>query len=128
MTMRVQMSGHVEWMTDVVGGLSGHGNMWRWGDPDVSSTRCNTMQPVLRMHPQSTLQAVARKYGASAESWSVVLMLMPMSPLLHRLGGPGVIMVRELAGMGAGGPHGEQFLFGEFSRDTMGNGLRWVLP
>ena len=40
----------------------------------------------------------------------------------------GVIVVGELAGMGAGGPHGEQFLFGEFSCDTMGNGLRWVLP
>ena len=24
------------------GGLSGHGNAWRWRNPDVSSTRCNT--------------------------------------------------------------------------------------
>ena len=29
-------------VTDAGGGLSGHGNVWRWGNPDVSSARCNT--------------------------------------------------------------------------------------
>ena len=42
--------------------------------------------------------------------------------------GAGVIVIRELTGMGVGGPHGKQFLFGEFSSNMMGNGLRWVLP
>ena len=38
------MSGHVshmEWVTDVGGGLSGRGDVWRWGSLDVSSVRCN---------------------------------------------------------------------------------------
>ena len=41
---QVQMSGHVSsmgWVTHMGGGLSGHGNAWRWGNPDVSSARCN---------------------------------------------------------------------------------------
>ena len=40
----VQMLGHVSsmgWVTDTGGGLLGHRNAWRWGNPDVSSTRCN---------------------------------------------------------------------------------------
>ena len=43
--VQVGMSGHVSSMgqvTDVGGGLLGHGNAWRWGNPDVSSMRCNT--------------------------------------------------------------------------------------
>ena len=53
---QVRMSGRVNsvgWVTDMGGGLSGHGtdvgggllgcgNMWRWGDSDVSSARCNS--------------------------------------------------------------------------------------
>ena len=41
----VQMSGCMSSMgqvTDAGGGLSGHRNPWRWGNPDVSSARCNT--------------------------------------------------------------------------------------
>ena len=44
--MQVQMLGRmnsVGQVTDMGGGLSGHGNAWRWRDPDVSSARCNTL-------------------------------------------------------------------------------------
>ena len=33
----------VGWVTDIGGGLSGCGNAWRWGKPDMSSMRCNSL-------------------------------------------------------------------------------------
>ena len=42
--VQVQMLGHMSsmgWVTDAGEGLSGYGNIWRWGNPDVSSMRCN---------------------------------------------------------------------------------------
>ena len=43
--MWVRMSGCVSsvgQVTDIGGGLSGRRNAWRWGNLDVSSTRCNS--------------------------------------------------------------------------------------
>ena len=57
--MWVQMSGCIssmEQVTDIGGGLLECGSVWRWGSPDVSSVRCNSI-PLLQTYFQEVLSS-----------------------------------------------------------------------